>query len=89
MLEAKEGDENWHEGGDGHCRRNDIFCFWITRAQRTHLCAKHTYPLIFMVFWGKVAARIVKRVKKIGMKEEIVDLERDVANEIGGGSWAS
>ena len=59
------------------------------RAQRVHLCAKRANPLIFMVFWGKVAARIVKRVKKIGMKEEIVDLERDVANEIGGGSWAS
>ena len=43
----------------------------------------------FHGFLGKVAARIVMRVKKIGMKEEIVDLERDVANEIGGGSWAS
>ena len=26
---------------------------------RAHLCAKRTNFLIFMVFWGKVAARIV------------------------------
>ena len=30
------------------------------RAQRVHLCAKRANPLIFMVFWGKVAARIVR-----------------------------
>ena len=30
-----------------------------SRAQRAHLCAKRANPLIFMVFWGKVAARIV------------------------------
>ena len=33
-LGVQEGDENWHEGGDGHCRRNDIFGFGIARAQR-------------------------------------------------------
>ena len=31
-LELSEGHENWHEGGDEHCRQNDIFCFWIARA---------------------------------------------------------
>ena len=30
-----------------------------SRAQRALLCAKRTNSLIFMVFWGKVAARIV------------------------------
>ena len=27
---------------------------------RAHLCAKRTNSLIFMFFWGKVAARIVR-----------------------------
>ena len=40
LLEATEGDENWHEGGDGHCRRNDIFRFGIARAQRALLRAE-------------------------------------------------
>ena len=39
-LEAKEGDENWHEGVDGHCRQNDIFGFGIARAQRAQLRMK-------------------------------------------------
>ena len=30
-----------------------------SRAQPAHLCAKRANPLIFMFFWGKVAARIV------------------------------
>ena len=58
-LELLEGHENWYEGGDGRCRRNDIFRFGITRAQRVHLCAKRANPLIFMVLGDKVAARIV------------------------------
>ena len=59
QLELSEGHENWHEGGDGRCRRNDIFCFGIVRTQRAHLCAKRANPLIFMVLGNKVAARIV------------------------------
>ena len=51
-----EGHENWHEGGDRRCQQNDIFRSGIVRAQRVHLCAKRANPLIFMVFWGKVAA---------------------------------
>ena len=58
-LELSEGHENWYEEGDGRCRRNDIFRFGITRAQRAYLCAKRANPPIFMVLWGKVAARIV------------------------------
>ena len=34
QQELSEGHENWHEGGDEHCRQNDIFCFWIARAAR-------------------------------------------------------
>ena len=40
LLEATEDDENWHEGGDGHCRRKDIFGFGIVRAQHALLRAK-------------------------------------------------
>ena len=40
LIEATEGDENWHEGGDGHCRRNDIFGFGTSCAQRALLRAK-------------------------------------------------
>ena len=36
----QEGDENWHEVGDGLCQQNDIIGFGITRAQRTKLLAK-------------------------------------------------
>ena len=32
QQELSEGHENWHEGGDGRCRRNDIFRFGIARA---------------------------------------------------------
>ena len=56
QLELLEGHENWHEGGDRRCQQNDIFRSGIVRAQRVHLCAKRANPLIFMVFWGKVAA---------------------------------
>ena len=58
-LEAKERDENWHEGGCGHRRQNDIFRFGIARAQRALLCAKRTNSLIFAVYEAKVVARIV------------------------------
>ena len=58
QLELLEGHENWHEGGDEHCRQNDIF-FFLYRAQCAHLCTKSANPLIFMVLGGKVAARIV------------------------------
>ena len=46
QQELSEGHENWHEGGDGRCRRNDIFRFGIARAQRAHLCAKRANLLI-------------------------------------------
>ena len=36
----QEGDENWHEVGDGLCRQNDIIGFEIARAQRTKLLVK-------------------------------------------------
>ena len=36
----QEGDENWHEVGDGLCRQNDIIGFGIARAQRTKLLVK-------------------------------------------------
>ena len=36
----QEGDENWHEVGDGRCRENDIIGFGIARAQGTKLLAK-------------------------------------------------
>ena len=36
----QEGDENWHEVGDGLCRQNDIIGFGIDRAQRTKLLMK-------------------------------------------------
>ena len=42
LLEVKEGDENWHEVGDGHGRQNDIVGFWIARAQCMRLRAKRT-----------------------------------------------
>ena len=42
------------EGGDGRCRRNDIFRFGITRAQRAHFCAKRANPLILMVLGEKL-----------------------------------
>ena len=35
LLEAWERDENRHEVGDGHCRRNDIIIFGIARASAT------------------------------------------------------
>ena len=38
----QEGDENWHEVGDGRCRENDIIGFGIAHAQRTKLLAKRT-----------------------------------------------
>ena len=38
----QEGDENWHEVGDGRCRENDIMGFGITHPQRTKLLAKRT-----------------------------------------------
>ena len=36
----QEGNENWHEVGDGLCRQNDIIGFEIARAQRTKLLVK-------------------------------------------------
>ena len=39
----QEGDENWHEVGDGRCRENDIIGFGIVRAQCTKLRAKRTH----------------------------------------------
>ena len=36
----QEGDENWHEVGDGLCRQNDIIGFEIALAQRTKLLVK-------------------------------------------------
>ena len=36
----QEGDENWHEVGDGLCRQNDIIGFEIARVQRTKLLLK-------------------------------------------------
>ena len=36
----QEGDENWHEVGDGRCRENDIIGFGIARAQHTKLLVK-------------------------------------------------
>ena len=36
LLEATEGDENWHEAGDRHCRQNEILEFGIARAQRDY-----------------------------------------------------
>ena len=36
----QEGNENWHEVGDGLCRQNDIIGFGIARAQRTKLLVK-------------------------------------------------
>ena len=36
----QEGDENWHEVGDGRFRQNDIIGFEIARAQRTKLLVK-------------------------------------------------
>ena len=59
QQELSEGHENWHEGGDGRCQRNDIFRCGIARAEGAYFCAKHTNSLIFMVLGGKVAARIV------------------------------
>ena len=38
----QEGDENWHEVGDGLCRQNDIIGFEITRVQLTKLLVKRT-----------------------------------------------
>ena len=38
----QEGNENWHEVGDGRCRENDIIGFGIAHAQRTKLLAKRT-----------------------------------------------
>ena len=38
----QEGDENWHEVGDGLCWQNDIIGFGIARAQRTKLLVKRT-----------------------------------------------
>ena len=38
----QEGDENWHEVGDGRFQENDIIGFGIPHAQRTKLLAKHT-----------------------------------------------
>ena len=34
QLELSEGHDNWHEGGDVRCQRNDIFRFGIVCAQR-------------------------------------------------------
>ena len=52
QLELSEGHENWHEGGDEHCRQNDIFCFWIARAARAFVrkACKSTH---FHGFLGK------------------------------------
>ena len=36
----QEGNENWHEVGDGLCQQNDIIGFGIARAQRTKLLVK-------------------------------------------------
>ena len=36
----QEGNENWHEVGDGHFQENDIIGFGIARAQRTKLLVK-------------------------------------------------
>ena len=36
----QEGDENWHEVGDGLCRQNDIVSFGIACAQCTKLLVK-------------------------------------------------
>ena len=36
----QEGDENWHEVGDGLCRQNDIIGFEIARVQRKKLLVK-------------------------------------------------
>ena len=38
----QEGDENWHEVGDGCCRENDIIGFGIAQPQHTKLLAKRT-----------------------------------------------
>ena len=38
----QEGNENWHEVGDGRCRENDIISFGIAHTQRTKLLAKRT-----------------------------------------------
>ena len=54
QQELSEGHENWHEGGDGHCRQNDIFSLAIACAQRAHLCAKRANPLVLTVFWEKL-----------------------------------
>ena len=37
LLEVKEGDENWHEVGDGHGRQNDIISFGIARTHHIKL----------------------------------------------------
>ena len=36
----QEGNENWHEVGDGLCRQNDIVSFGIACAQHTKLLVK-------------------------------------------------
>ena len=36
----QEGNENWHEVGDGLCRQNDIISFGIARTHRTKLLVK-------------------------------------------------
>ena len=48
-----------------HSQWNEIFRFRIARTQCAYLQAKHSHPLIFMVFGRKVEAGIVI---KIGMK---------------------
>ena len=40
LLEVKEGNENWHEVGDGHGQQNDIVGFGIARKQCMRLRAK-------------------------------------------------
>ena len=42
----QEGDENWHEVGDGRFRENDIIGFGIVRVLRTKLRAKRAQPAL-------------------------------------------
>ena len=70
-LELSEGHENRYEGGDGRCRRNDIFCFWDRARAARALVRKVRKSSHFHGFMGKSGSKNCRRVMKIGMKEEM------------------